>query len=109
MASRWQAIAIDWPWLPVVAVIKPRRSSRRGSGLPGAPRSGAVSSISIAGPSTRLPPMLIVLSGLPGTGKTTIAREVARAIAAVYLRIDSIEQVMAAAGWRVEGEGYAVA
>jgi len=53
--------------------------------------------------------MLIVLSGLPGTGKTTIAREVARAIAAVYLRIDSIEQVMAAAGWRVEGEGYAVA
>src|SRR5438094_3048017 len=84
-------------------------AARRGSGLPGAPRSGAVSSISIAGPSTRLPPMLIVLSGLPGTGKTTIAREVARAIAAVYLRIDSIEQVMAAAGWRVEGEGYAVA
>ena len=25
--SRWQASAIDCPWLPVVAVITPRRSS----------------------------------------------------------------------------------
>lgn len=53
--------------------------------------------------------MLIVLSGLPGTGKTTIGRKLAIELAAVYLRIDSIEQSMRAAGWPVEGEGYRVA
>lgn len=53
--------------------------------------------------------MLVVLSGLPGVGKTTIARELARAMSAVYVRIDSIEQVLRNAGWRVEGEGYSVA
>ena len=36
-------------------------------------------------------PVLIVFSGLPGVGKTTIARELGRSLAAVYLRIDSIE------------------
>lgn len=53
--------------------------------------------------------MLVVLGGLPGVGKTTIARELARAMSAVYVRIDSIEQVLRNAGWRVEGEGYSVA
>jgi predicted kinase len=38
--------------------------------------------------------MLIIFSGLSGTGKTTIARELARELAAVYVRIDSIEQAM---------------
>ena len=38
--------------------------------------------------------MLIVLGGLPGTGKTTIARELARQLGAVHLRIDSIEQAL---------------
>lgn len=37
-------------------------------------------------------PLLIVFGGLPGTGKTAVARELARQINAVYLRIDSIEQ-----------------
>lgn len=53
--------------------------------------------------------MLIVLSGLPGTGKTTLGRELARSLSAVFLRIDSIEQSLRNAGWRVEGEGYAAA
>ena len=35
--------------------------------------------------------MLIILAGLPGVGKTTIARELATRLVAVHLRIDSIE------------------
>ena len=53
--------------------------------------------------------MLVVLSGLPGVGKTTIARELARTMSAVYVRIDSIEQALRGEGLEVEGEGYAVA
>lgn len=53
--------------------------------------------------------MLISFGGRSGTGKTTIAREVARELTAVYLRIDSIEHAMREAGWQVESEGYRVA
>jgi predicted kinase len=38
--------------------------------------------------------MLIVLAGLSGTGKSSVAREVARKLDAVWLRIDSIEQAI---------------
>jgi predicted kinase len=53
--------------------------------------------------------MLVVLSGLPGVGKTTIARELASAMGAVHIRIDTIEHALREAGWPVQGEGYAVA
>lgn len=53
--------------------------------------------------------MLIVLGGLPGVGKTTVARELARAIGAAHLRIDSVEQALRNAGIKVRGEGYSVA
>src|SRR5262245_53711439 len=53
--------------------------------------------------------MLIILSGLPATGKTTIAREVARATQAIVVRIDTIEQALRNAGVTVAGEGYRVA
>ena len=41
--------------------------------------------------------MLIIFSGLPGSGKSTIARALARRLRAVYLRIDTIEQAIRAA------------
>jgi predicted kinase len=41
---------------------------------------------------------LIALSGLPGAGKSSIARGVAQATGAVWLRIDSIEQAIRESG-----------
>ena len=53
---------------------------------------------------------LIVFGGLPGTGKTTLSREVARRCGAVYLRIDSIEQsIRATMPVEMGAAGYAVA
>ncbi|MBV7378102.1 AAA family ATPase [Maritimibacter dapengensis] len=58
-------------------------------------------------------PALIVLAGLPGTGKTTISRELARLSGAIHLRIDTIETAMRARGETFEGArgdiGYVVA
>ena len=60
--------------------------------------------------------MLIVLGGLPGVGKTSIARELARQLDAVHVRIDSIEQAIRESGVTVVSlddagyrAGYAVA
>ncbi len=50
-----------------------------------------------------------MLSGLPGVGKTTIARKLVETLTAVYLRIDSIEQALRAGGFGVEDGGYSVA
>jgi predicted kinase len=54
-------------------------------------------------------PVLIVLGGLPGTGKTSIARAVAHATGAVHLRIDTIEQALRDGGVAVVDHGYRVA
>ena len=38
--------------------------------------------------------MLIILGGLPGTGKTTIAKQLAKHLKVLYLRVDTVEQVL---------------
>ncbi|WP_419998276.1 AAA family ATPase [Streptomyces boninensis] len=55
--------------------------------------------------------MLIVIGGLPGTGKTTLSRLLATRIGGVHLRIDTIEQAIVdsgLAGHPVGAAGYAV-
>lgn len=44
------------------------------------------------------PPRLIVLAGLPGTGKSTLARLVAQRLGAAWLRVDTIEASILEAG-----------
>jgi predicted kinase len=60
----------------------------------------------VPGPGT---PLLIVFGGLPGTGKTTIARELSRRLDASYVRIDTIEQSLRTAGLAVGAMGYVIA
>lgn len=57
-------------------------------------------------------PRLILVTGLPGTGKTTLAYGLADRLSATYLRIDAIEtaiQVARADHQQVGAEGYVVA
>ncbi|MDV4178927.1 AAA family ATPase [Rhizobium brockwellii] len=42
--------------------------------------------------------MLIIFGGLPGSGKTTIARALAERLNAVHVRVDTIEQAIRASG-----------
>jgi predicted kinase len=42
--------------------------------------------------------VLIIFGGLPGTGKSSIARELAGRLRAVHLRIDTIEQAIRSSG-----------
>jgi len=54
--------------------------------------------------------MLIIFSGAPGTGKTTLSRQLARHLAAVYLRIDTMDQpLMAVYGADIADVSYQVA
>ncbi len=63
------------------------------------------------GPSCR--GTLVTFGGLPGTGKTTLARVLAYRLGAAYLRIDSIERALIASGLAGEGDlgpsGYEIA
>lgn len=52
--------------------------------------------------------VLVVLSGRPGTGKTTVAREVARRLGACYLRVDAAETALARCVGEPGVAGYAV-
>jgi predicted kinase len=88
---------LTWPALCLCRLFVGRRARYRidARGL----------SIDLAG----VTPSLVILGGLPGSGKTTLAREVARALEAVHVRIDSIEAALQQAGWReVLDAGYRV-
>jgi predicted kinase len=55
-------------------------------------------------------PTLYIFSGLPGSGKSTLAQALARRYAAVYLRIDTVEQALRdLCSVDVQGEGYRLA
>ncbi|WJH39874.1 AAA family ATPase [Aliirhizobium terrae] len=56
--------------------------------------------------------MLIILSGLPGSGKTTIGKALATRYGAVYIRVDEIEHVLRrdlSDGREIGAAGYVVA
>ena len=57
-------------------------------------------------------PLLIAFGGLPGTGKTTLAKAIAKRYSAAYLRIDTIEMAIRTTGMLREDigpAGYVVA
>jgi predicted kinase len=59
-----------------------------------------------------MPPVLVVVGGLPATGKSTIANHLARQVRAPYLRVDRIEQAIvsfSALTHPIGAAGYAVA
>ena len=48
-----------------------------------------------------------IFSGLPGAGKTTLAKALSSRLKAVYLRVDTVEQgLIDLCSYQVEGEGY---
>ena len=69
-----------------------------------------MANIATALSSERMPnrvPVLIVFSGLPGAGKTTLAKCMTQLIRAIYLRIDTIEQALAQSSQRIPSDSDA--
>lgn len=58
--------------------------------------------------TTSDPARLIVVCGLPGSGKTTLAKGLARELAATYLRVDAVETPLFLAGIDVGPLGYEI-
>ena len=52
---------------------------------------------------------LIIFGGLPGTGKTTLARALSKRLKGVYLRMDTIEQALKPENMPIGNEGYLIA
>lgn len=52
--------------------------------------------------------MLIIFGGLPGVGKTTIAKALVKNLKATYLRVDTVEQVLKREAQLDGPEGYMV-
>lgn len=55
--------------------------------------------------------MLYIFSGLPGCGKSTIAKMLSEKLKAVYLRVDTVEQALrneSAASKNIGPEGYVI-
>lgn len=53
-------------------------------------------------------PWLLVLSGRPGTGKTTLGRSLVEASGACYLRVDVVETALGRTHQQVGVDGYVV-
>ncbi|HHP0493126.1 TPA: AAA family ATPase, partial [Vibrio harveyi] len=52
-------------------------------------------------------PTLYIFSGLPASGKSTLAKLLAARVGAMYVRVDTIEQGLRdLCHFKVEGEGY---
>ena len=55
-------------------------------------------------------PILYIFSGLPASGKSTLAINLSKILKIVYIRIDTIEQgIMDLCKFNVQGEGYRLA
>jgi predicted kinase len=52
--------------------------------------------------------MLIIFGGLPGVGKTTVSKALAKRLKAVYLRVDTVEQLLKKEAGLDGPEGYIV-
>lgn len=59
-------------------------------------------------PGVRRQPWLCVLAGRSGTGKTTLAKQLARRTRACYLRVDAVETALSRVRERIGEAGYVV-